>query len=77
MPASALIKPEVIGNAKGLFQWRGTIILDDERIEFEAESFYPYRLPCVWHERNHEILFSSFDALVEDDFDRLLNGCTE
>lgn len=73
LPASAMIKPEVIGRAGKLFKWRGTMILDDQRVEFEAESFYDKRIPCVWQEVGLD--YVDFDKLFEENIERLFAGC--
>lgn len=71
MPASAIIKPEVIGRAGKLWKWRGTMILDDQRVEFIAESFYNDKIPCVWYERGYDDF--EFDLLAEENIDELLD----
>lgn len=70
IPMAGLIKPEMYGMSGNLFKWRAWLILDDERVEFEAESFYDYRIPRVWTERGYE-----FDLVVEPDAKKLLEAC--
>jgi hypothetical protein len=72
LPTTALNRPEVVGREGKLYKWRCNILLDDERTQFEAESFYQDKIPKVWYECNVE---QQLGQLAEIEIERLLKEC--
>lgn len=68
LPARALIRPRPIWRQGKLYCWLCDIILDDEKVQLEAESFFKDVLPKVWYE-------IGFNSLAETTPENLLSDC--